>query len=120
MCMAADFSMKTMRIRQICPVLFRGSDETCSKATRLVIRGYGVVFGLSEATGRGRLPLQLVKEIGCYRDPHEDDQPNTSSEKIVVVEEITPETLRHIMPKEKFKGDCHAEPHQTNGESLPG
>ena len=31
-----------------------------------------------------RLRMQLIEERGCYRDPDEDHQPNTSSEKIVV------------------------------------
>ena len=67
-----------------------------------------------------RLFLQPIEEIGCYRDPHEDQYPNTSSEKIVVVEQLPPGTLRYVMPKEKFKGDCHAEPQQTNADGLPG
>src|SRR5262249_4105222 len=66
-----------------------------------------------------RLLLQAVEEVGCQRDPNKDDQPDTSSEKIVVVEESTPGTLRHIMPKQEFKGDSHPKPHQTNSDGLP-
>ena len=55
--------------------------------------------------------LQLIEEIGCQCDPDEDDQPNTSSEKIVVMEEIAPRTLRHAMTEEEFKDDRHPEPH---------
>jgi len=33
-----------------------------------------------------RLLLQAVEEVGCQRDPNKDDHPDTSSEKIVVVE----------------------------------
>jgi hypothetical protein len=55
----------------------------------------------------------MVEDIGRNGDPHEDNQPDSSSEKVVVVEEITPRTLRHVMTKEKLKGDCHPKPHQT-------
>src|SRR5215510_832383 len=74
----------------------------------------------SEDSSGNTLLLQLIEEIGCDGDPHEDHQPNTSSENVVVVEQVTPRTLRHIMSKQEFKGDCHAEPHQTNNQGLPG
>ena len=32
-----------------------------------------------------RLLLQSVEEIGCQGDPHEDHQPDTSSQEVVVV-----------------------------------
>src|SRR5262245_57181938 len=66
-----------------------------------------------------RLLLQSIEERGCDSDPHQDDHPDASSQKVVVVEEITPRTLRHVMTKEKLEGDCHAEPRQTNGQGLP-
>ena len=37
-----------------------------------------------EQLGRLHAPRQAVEEVGCQRDPHEDHQPDTSSEKIVV------------------------------------
>src|SRR5262249_42501986 len=74
----------------------------------------------SEDSSGSRLFLQLIEKIGCQRDPSEDHQPDTSSENVVVVEQVTPGTLRYVMPKEKLKGDCHTEPHQTNGNGLPG
>src|SRR5215510_7438352 len=73
----------------------------------------------SEDSDGSTLLLQLIAEIGCDGNPHEDHQPNTSSQEVVVVEQVTPGALRHIMPEEKLKCHRHPKPHQTNGDGLP-